>query len=42
MDFFGQDGKTAHLVFLYGPETWMFTVGRGLITFLQQLKSIAP
>lgn len=32
----------SRLVFLSGPEMWMFTVGRGLITFLQQLKSIGP
>lgn len=34
--------KQLRLVFLCGPEMWMFTVGRGLITFLQQLKSIGP
>lgn len=34
--------KQPRLMFLSGPEMWMFTVRRGLITFLQQLKSIGP
>lgn len=34
--------KQPRLMFLCGPEMWMFTVGRGLITFLQQLESIGP
>lgn len=29
-------------MFLGGPEMWMFTVGWGLIAFLQQLKSPPP
>ncbi len=34
--------KQLRLMFLCGPKMWMFTIGRGLITFLQQLKSIGP
>lgn len=34
--------KQPGLMFLCGTEIWMFTVGWGLITFLQQLKSIGP
>ena len=29
-------------MFLCGSEMWMFTVGQGLITFLQRLKSLGP
>lgn len=34
--------KQHRLMFLCGPKMWMFTVDRGLIAFLRQLKSIGP